>query len=243
MRLGQRPAFGHSLDGVWKKRFDSTWIDHEISGPVGSKFDRIELIDLDGDGDLDVLTTEENFGPDSLGIGAIWYENPTRKGFVSVASETLVAAAAVAQSGANNPPPPKGPKGVKFSYYDDKPLDLWPYNLELLYEADFSKPQRILREMELFKNTGDKKNRKRVKLPPDEYDWVLEGEAHVKMNKGRLEFHTYPEGAEWNEKTKEHMVMWNTREFSENFLLEFDMSPIDPNDGLAIVFFCATGRD
>ena len=57
---------------------DSTWIDHEISGPAGSKFDRIELIDLDGDGDLDALTTEENFGPDSLGIGAVWYENPTR---------------------------------------------------------------------------------------------------------------------------------------------------------------------
>ena len=57
--------------------FDSDWIDHEISGPEGSKFDRIELIDLDGDGDLDAMTTEENFGPESLGLGAIWYENPT----------------------------------------------------------------------------------------------------------------------------------------------------------------------
>jgi hypothetical protein len=56
--------------------FDSSWIDHEISGPEGSKFDRLELIDLDGDGDLDVLTTEENFGDDSRGIGVIWYENP-----------------------------------------------------------------------------------------------------------------------------------------------------------------------
>ncbi|MCK4960382.1 MAG: hypothetical protein KAT00_13300 [Planctomycetes bacterium] len=30
----------------------------------------------DGDGDLDAMTTEENFGDDSLGIGVIWYENP-----------------------------------------------------------------------------------------------------------------------------------------------------------------------
>lgn len=44
---------------------------HDISGREGKKFDRIELIDLDGDGDLDVLTCEE---ADNLGV--IWYENP-----------------------------------------------------------------------------------------------------------------------------------------------------------------------
>lgn len=55
------------------------WIDgetgavHDISGPEGVKFDRIELIDLDADGDLDVLTCEER-----ANLGVIWYENPTR---------------------------------------------------------------------------------------------------------------------------------------------------------------------
>lgn len=54
--------------------YDSgVWVDHEISGPVGIKFDRIELIDLDGDGDLDCLTCEER---DNLGV--IWYENPAK---------------------------------------------------------------------------------------------------------------------------------------------------------------------
>ena len=50
----------------------------DLSGKGGSKFDRIELLDLDGDGDLDVITCEENGGKNSRGLGLIWYENPTR---------------------------------------------------------------------------------------------------------------------------------------------------------------------
>jgi hypothetical protein len=49
---------------------------YPLSGLEGYKFDRLELIDLDGDNDLDVLTCEENFGDDSQGLGVIWYENP-----------------------------------------------------------------------------------------------------------------------------------------------------------------------
>ena len=57
---------------------DPMWDWHELSGPNGFKFDRMELLDLDGDGDLDVLTCEENYGPDSQGLGVIWYENPIK---------------------------------------------------------------------------------------------------------------------------------------------------------------------
>ena len=53
--------------------YEQTWQSHEISGPAGIKFDLVELIDLDRDGDLDVLTCEER---DNLGV--IWYENPSR---------------------------------------------------------------------------------------------------------------------------------------------------------------------
>ncbi|MDF1860814.1 MAG: VCBS repeat-containing protein [Verrucomicrobiales bacterium] len=42
-----------------------------VSNATGIKYDRIELIDLDGDGDLDLLTCEER-----AGLGVIWFENP-----------------------------------------------------------------------------------------------------------------------------------------------------------------------
>ncbi len=45
----------------------------DIAGPRGIKFDRIECVDIDGDGDPDVLTTDER---DNLGV--IWYENPLK---------------------------------------------------------------------------------------------------------------------------------------------------------------------
>jgi hypothetical protein len=52
------------------------WLAHDVSGPAGPKgmkLDDIQLIDLDADGDLDVLTTEER-----TGFGVVWFENPTR---------------------------------------------------------------------------------------------------------------------------------------------------------------------
>ena len=52
---------------------DKTWQVRDISGPIGAKFDLVELIDLDGDGDLDALTCEER-----LYNAVIWYENPTK---------------------------------------------------------------------------------------------------------------------------------------------------------------------
>jgi len=56
-----------------------------ISGAPGEKFDLVLLLDLDRDGDLDVITTEERdatFGTIrgmGRGLGVIWYENPTHQ--------------------------------------------------------------------------------------------------------------------------------------------------------------------
>lgn len=50
---------------------ETEWAAHDIGGLTGTKFDRLELIDLDNDGDLDLLTCEEKEN-----LGVIWYENP-----------------------------------------------------------------------------------------------------------------------------------------------------------------------
>lgn len=66
-----------ALSGVWMlKRVNDKWTATDIGGPEGVKYDLIELLDLDGDGDLDLITCEER---DNLGV--VWYENPTRQGF------------------------------------------------------------------------------------------------------------------------------------------------------------------
>lgn len=62
--------------GVWwlsniGTKANPKWKPRKISGDQGTKFDLTELVDLDGDGDLDVITTEEVDG-----LGVIWYENP-----------------------------------------------------------------------------------------------------------------------------------------------------------------------
>lgn len=53
-----------------------SWRMHDIGGPDGIKFDQIELLDLDDDGDLDVLTCEER--ANKRGLGVVWYANPQR---------------------------------------------------------------------------------------------------------------------------------------------------------------------
>ena len=55
--------------GVWLRRTGQGW--QPICSTKECKFDRMELLDLDGDGDLDMITCEER----QL-LGVVWYENP-----------------------------------------------------------------------------------------------------------------------------------------------------------------------
>ncbi len=65
-------ATGTRSGVVWLSLKDRTF--HDVSGPEGIKYDLMELLDLDADGDLDVVTTEER-----TGLGLVWYENPSAR--------------------------------------------------------------------------------------------------------------------------------------------------------------------
>jgi hypothetical protein len=106
-------------------------------------------------------------------------------------------------------------------------LDLSRLQLQLLYEADFTQPLKLVTETSLFSADG-----RRTPVPGDT-DWVLEGKASAHTDGGRLVL-TNDAG---------HLVLWNTRKFPADLLLEFAITPQHPNEGLNIVFFAARGRD
>ena len=57
---------------VWlEQRAGQPWLQHPLGGPEGLKYDLMQVLDLDSDGDRDVITCEER---DLLGV--VWYENP-----------------------------------------------------------------------------------------------------------------------------------------------------------------------
>nr|MBC8374241.1 DUF1961 family protein [Planctomycetota bacterium] len=110
------------------------------------------------------------------------------------------------------------------------PLDLAPYRLTPVYEADFTKPLGVVHEDELF--DGDR----RARLPEGK-DWVLEGPGRAWTDEGRLHLESF------KPQENGHVVLWSTRVFPEDFLLEFGMSPKDSENGLNIVFLGATSRE
>ncbi|MBK8040726.1 MAG: VCBS repeat-containing protein [Verrucomicrobiaceae bacterium] len=63
------------LEGiVWlEQQRGSAWKQHTLGGPEGVKYDLMQSLDLDADGDLDIITCEER---DQLGV--VWYENPAK---------------------------------------------------------------------------------------------------------------------------------------------------------------------
>ena len=89
--LAQAALAPKALDGktgvFWlaydQRPTESRWRARSINGAEGFIFDLLQLVDLDGDGDLDVITQEEK-GPYLASgyvgkeLGVIWYENPTR---------------------------------------------------------------------------------------------------------------------------------------------------------------------
>jgi hypothetical protein len=126
-------------------------------------------------------------------------------------------------------------------------LDLSPYELTPVYENRFDKPQRIAREEDLIAAlAGGGFSRER--RPPEDAEWIAEGSGGCEVRGGRLwvapsafdaDGQLRPVAAE----RRSHMVVWNRNVFPADFLLELGMSPCGSTGGLALVLFCATGKD
>jgi len=97
--------------------------------------------------------------------------------------------------------------------------------LETVYETTFEESLRIIHESELIED------KKIVREPPKDIDWVLEGPGEVLVKSGRMHIKNSPDG---------NCVLWNTREFPESFVAEWDFKHHYPQ-GLAILFFAAQG--
>jgi hypothetical protein len=65
--VGDSPREG----GVWRR-----WLVDRYRDVM--KYDNVVAADLDGDGDADLLTTDENVGSWSYGLGVVWFENLRR---------------------------------------------------------------------------------------------------------------------------------------------------------------------
>ena len=98
--------------------------------------------------------------------------------------------------------------------------------LETVYETTFEGPLRFIHESELIEDG------KIVRQPPKDVDWVLEGPGEVYVKSGRMHIKNDPEG---------NCVLWNTRQFPESFVAEWDFKHHHPQ-GLAILFFAARGE-
>jgi hypothetical protein len=106
----------------------------------------------------------------------------------------------------------------------DGGIDLSRYKLELIYDADFREPLRVRNELALIEG-GFRRE------PSQETEWVLEGDGKVWTQDGSLLIETT------GSRNAGHLVLWSTRRFPDDILIEFEMEPEDIGRGLAILFF------
>jgi hypothetical protein len=64
----RRPSAATPEQAVWSVTPITPWSLHR-------KYDNVVLADLDGDGDLDIVTTEETDSDFTRGLGVVWFEN------------------------------------------------------------------------------------------------------------------------------------------------------------------------
>ena len=118
---------------------------------------------------------------------------------------------------------PDGGEGVRKKL--EAPLDLSGLKLTPIFQPDFANPLPMVHEDALF--DGDKRVRE-----PKPGQWVLEGPAKAFAKDGQLTIDNLESGMD-------HVVLWLPRAFPESFLIEYDITIEQPEEGLAIVFCAA----
>lgn len=98
--------------------------------------------------------------------GTGWWRGLAMPAFVTIGLAVLPAAAAPV-------PPP------------DNPLDLSAYESKVVYENDFSRPQKIVSEESLIERQADGSWRRVAKPAPDA-EWIAEGKGGCVVRAGKL---------------------------------------------------------
>jgi hypothetical protein len=137
---------------------------------------------------------------------------------------------------------------VVFSQQLQKPgpsIDLSKYSLSLVYSNDFNKPQKIVFEKDLTEKLASGQWI-RTSMPDRNAVWIAEGRGGADIRGGKMRVSPLPfdiSGRQMSSEPRSHMVVWNSKVFPADFLAEFEMNPTGSNNGLTIVFFCATGKN
>jgi hypothetical protein len=123
-------------------------------------------------------------------------------------------------------------------------IDLSAYELRPIYQNDFSRSQKIVREEDLIVQS-DGVWRRRAK-PDTDAEWIAEGWGGAEILNGRLlvapsTFDASGVPSPVDSARRSHMVIWNRQVFPADSLFEVEMNPCGSTNGLAIILFCAAG--
>ena len=120
------------------------------------------------------------------------------------------------------------------------PLNTAAFDLELVYENDFSGDDRIDFE------TSFVADGQRTRVPDPEVEWVAEGWGGAEICGGRLwvapvAFEACGERVQIPASEISHMVVWNKNRFPADTMFEFTVNHHGSDNGLTLVFFAADG--
>ena len=122
------------------------------------------------------------------------------------------------------------------------PLNTASFDLELVFQNDFSAPGKIDFETDFVADGS------RTRLPDPGAEWVAEGWGGADICNGSLRvapvpFKTCGEMAAVTDQGPSHMVVRNKNRFPADMLFVFTVNHHGSNDGLTLVFFAAEGLE